>query len=204
MAWLEWLNSQDGLLSGVAAVVSAFGASVAAIAAVVSIRRSQRRERSNLDFYVRASPYGRNGEAQPEVQIDVVNCGPAVPLMVSYGFDRFNGDSIPSPLAPSSMLRGVTEVPLENCREWCRFRASWLDPDGRKRRIIFWYRVEGDHELKSNSRKYLRVSRYERDGYHGSGPYYLRRWVPPHAYVGWQVRRLQFRRAARGANQSEK
>lgn len=189
---VEWLNTNTGSVSAVSTALSALFAAAAALAAFVSIGRATRRERCNIDVYVNASTAGALGGSEPSVQFTLINLGPAAPLSGSWDFDRRSGDSLPLPLAPGSS-KTLAAQNAADCRKWCRVKISWLEPTGRRRRIRFWYRVDGRVDAPDNQRKYVRVERDERASYL-NGPTYLRRWPPPLGYVGWRYRKAAERR----------
>lgn len=192
--WIIWLNTNSGAINAAATSLSATFAAAAAVAAFVSINRSRRRERSNLDVFVNTSESTLNtsNDYQPVVHINVMNRGPASPLFAVFDFDHWAGDRIPTPIAPGEFI----ELPKQSaalCRKWCRVQISWLEPDGRNRRIVFWYRLEGEWDSPSNNRRFLRVSRDER-ATHFLGLHYLRRHITPWDYVSWRIRQARRRR----------
>lgn len=186
---IAWLNTNSGAVNALSASLSAVFAAAAALAAFISIRRAWRRERCNIDVYVNTTMHEFNpGQSHaPSVQFSAHNLGPATPLFATYDFDRMLGDSIKSPLEPGTD-EVLTVQPVTRCREWCRVRISWLEPNGKKRRIRFWYRVEGPWDARENARKYVRVDRDERATYFPR-PMYLRRRPPIQGYIDWRVRK---------------
>ncbi|WP_149083981.1 MULTISPECIES: hypothetical protein [Microbacterium] len=194
---IAWLNANSGAIGALAAILSAVFTAAAALAAFVSIRHSRRRERCNMDAIVNTSvsAFGGDDDYRPMIHLYAYNRGPASPLVATYDFDHHLGDSIPMPLAPGATVE-LTQQLVSDCREWRFIRISWMEPDGRKRRIKFWYRVEGQFDDPSNQRKYLRVDRDERAGYF-LGAHYLRRHIPPWDFVRWKYRKLKRRREIR-------
>lgn len=186
---IGWLNSNSGALNALAALLSALFTAAAAVAAFVTIRRAQRRDRCNIDVFVSPTSvaYALGQAPEPSVQFSVVNLGPGTPLSATYDFDHVLGDALQPGLVPGRD-QVLTTQPIGRCSDWCRMRISWLDPNGRKRRVRFWYRIEGRWDGRVNARKYLRVDRDERATYFPR-PMYLRRRPPLRGYIDWRIRK---------------
>jgi len=189
----EWLNANSGAVGALSTALSAVFAAAAALAAFVTLGRASRRERCTIDVYMSPSMsvFDLTGSPEPAVQLTIHILGPAAPLSGTWDFDRRFGDSLPRNLAPGAS-EPLTLEQVAKCRDWCRVKISWLEPTGQKRRIRFWFRIQGDPNAPENSRKYLRIERDERATYL-DGPKYLHRRPPVRAYIDWRIRKRKER-----------
>lgn len=198
---ISWLNENSGAVSALSMIGTVLFTACAALAALVTLARSRRKERCNIDIYVNTSENLRDGSAanEPMVKICVTNLGPGRPLTMRFDFNRHAGDSIRT-LRDVGDSETIMSPTVERCREWVRIRVSWLDPDGSQRTIRCWYRVEGDWAAPANQQRYLQLSRDDRASYLNS-PRYLRRRLAPRQYLSW--RKSQARSRQRLARQSD-